>query len=107
MIKEVTHPQQLVDDALSAGIERCRSEMPPPYDALANQAFDTARELLSRPEVQELWNDWPDRASRIFVELVIVGTYARVLKNEPPLTLPELTNFIEWIKIIVNSWSHP
>ena len=38
MIKEVTHPQQLVDDALSAGIERCRSEMPPPYDALANQA---------------------------------------------------------------------
>lgn len=101
-----THPQELVDDGMRQTRERCLRELPPPYFALGEQAFDTAHELLSRDEVQALWTEWPDRAARVFIELVVIGTYARVLKGEPALTFVDLKNLIEWIETILNSWTH-
>jgi hypothetical protein len=101
-----TNPQVLLDEGLKRAMERCRREMPTAEEWRAGKAFEDARHLLGRPETMDLWIDWQDRAALLFVELIAVGTYARVLNDEPSIASSELTMYAEWIKKILNSWFH-
>jgi hypothetical protein len=101
-----TNPEVILDEGLKRAMERCRREMPT-EEWRAGAAFQQARALLSAQECMNLWGDWQDRGSLVFVELVAIGVYARTVQNEPPLNTAELTMFSEWIKKILNSYIHP
>lgn len=101
-----TNPQVLLDEGLRRGLERCRRDMPPPQEWLAEKAIDTCRSLLSSDAAMDLWSEWPDRAALIYLELVVVGTYARVLNQEPVLAISDLKPFADSTMTLLNSWFH-
>jgi hypothetical protein len=78
----------------------------PSTELQAAEAVQIVRNLLSGEQGTHSWSNWSERGSVLFVELITIGTYARVVNNEPPLTAANLRQFALWSEEMINSWFH-
>jgi hypothetical protein len=93
-------------NGIERGLKRCLETM---GDTAATQRLVVAKhavDLLGDASIQQMTVEWNGRARILFSELVTVGTFARLVNNEPALTSADVKAFGEWFKKFINSFLH-
>lgn len=76
----------------------CTEEQAERTVRLVSELLDHGRRLNGR--------SWSPRGAALFVEVITVGTYARVVNQEAPLTDADVERYAGWTEEMSNSWFH-
>jgi hypothetical protein len=71
-----------------------------------DEAVERVRQLFTHPETLSTARQWSARGAVLFVELITIGTYARVVNREPALTIDQVRQYAIWSEDMSNSWFH-
>ena len=97
----------LLREGLRRAASRCRRDGPSSVQYQFLQASDTVRRLLGDDEVRRTISSWHKRGIVLFVELIGVAVYARLLNQEALLSRTDIQVFADWLKRILNDWIQP
>ncbi len=86
-------------------MNRCIENMPC-TDEQRERAVNHVRQLFTHAGPVSTGRQWSARGAVLFVELITIGTYARVVNNELPLTIDQVRQYASWSEDMSNSWFH-
>jgi hypothetical protein len=98
-------PDEILEEGLGRGMHRCTQSMPCAPEQ-QERCVGLVRQAFTHPETFSTGRPWSARGATLFVELITIGTYARVVNNEPPLTTDQIKQYAFWSEEMSNSFFH-
>lgn len=88
-------------DGLRRGIDRC-AENGLGDNQQHREAAERTVELLKQAQLPR--TQWTARGTTLFVELITIGTCVRLVNNQPPVTVEDVTRHATWTEDIALCW---